>query len=67
MADNSLKIFYFNATSIRGKLHEFNSHFDHLSSDDEYDVISVSETWLNDSVFDGEILFNSHCSFSKRS
>lgn len=54
---DQLNVLSFNATSIRGKLLEFNSHFDAHGS--EFDVISLTETWLNDSVFDGEILFNS--------
>ena len=55
--ENSLQCYYYNATSIRGKLDDFNSHF----SAYDYDVISVVETWLNDSVFDREILSN--CQF----
>ena len=49
-----LNCYYYNATSLRNKLTEFNSHFD----SQEFDVISVSETWLNDSVFDDEIFTN---------
>ena len=37
---------------MRGKLSDFNSHF----SDQEFDIISVAELWLNDSIYDGEIL-----------
>ena len=47
-----LTFYYFNATSIRGKLPDFNSHF----SGKEYDLISVSESWLNDTVLKGEVL-----------
>ena len=39
---------------MREKLLSFNSHFDA----NEYDIIAVSETWLNDSVLKGEILTN---------
>lgn len=63
---DGLRILSFNATSIRGKLREFNSHFDALSHDTEFDVISLSETWLNDSVFDAEILFNSDYNVFRR-
>ena len=49
---NSLYIYHYNATSVRGKLSDFNSHF----SDQEFDIISVAELWLNDSIYDGEIL-----------
>ena len=56
---DALKVLCFNATSIRGKLHDFNSHFDHYSSDTDYDVIALTETWLDDSVHDEEILSNS--------
>ena len=51
---SGLECYYFNATSIKGKLQEFNSHF----SGNDYDIIAVTETWLDDSVFDGEILQN---------
>ena len=49
-----LDCYYFNASSIRGKLQEFNSNFDR----DDFDLIAIAETWLNDSVFDSEILIN---------
>ena len=48
-----LEIYYYNATSIRGKLEDFNSHF---TCKDNLDIISVSESWLNDSVHDDEVL-----------
>ena len=51
---DKLNCYYYNATSIRGKLVEFNMHFDAY----EYDLISVTETNLKDSVYDGEILTN---------
>ena len=63
---DELKIFSFNATSIRGKLFEFNSHFDVFSSQNDFDVISVTETWLNESVYDQEILFNSDYNIFRR-
>ena len=47
-----LDCYYFNATSIRDKLDEFNSHF----TKNDYDLISISETWCNESVLKGEIL-----------
>lgn len=59
-----LNFLSYNATSIRGKLLELNSHFDAFSSD--VDVISITETWLNESVLDGEILFNSNYSVHRR-
>ena len=49
---NNLEFYYYNATSIRCKLDEFNSHF----SGSETDIIAVTESWLNDTVYDGEIL-----------
>ena len=48
----------FNATSIRDKPSVFNSHF----SANDYDLISITETWLNESIFDVEILIN--CGFN---
>ncbi|MEL7309297.1 MAG: endonuclease/exonuclease/phosphatase family protein, partial [Pseudomonadota bacterium] len=66
MSEGSLKILCFNATSIRGKLHEFNYHFDCYSPDAEYDVVSLTETWLNASVYDEEILFNSKYNIFRR-
>lgn len=51
---DKLNCYYYNATGIRSKLVDFNSFFDA----NEYDIISVTETWFNDSVFDGEILVN---------
>ena len=39
---------------MREKLLNFNSHFDA----NEFDIIAVSETWLNDSVLKGEVLTN---------
>ena len=59
---DNISVYYYNATSIRGsdKMHDFNAHF----TNQDYHVISVSETWLNDSVFVNEILpgmnFNIH-------
>ena len=44
------RIYYFNATSLRGKLHQFNSHFVAINA--EYDIISISESWLNEGVFE---------------
>ena len=51
---DGLVCYMFNATSIREKLSKFNSHF----SGKYFDifVISVSETWLNDSVMENEVL-----------
>ena len=49
---NNLEFYYYNAASIRCKLDEFNSHF----SGSETDIIAVTESWLNDTVYDGEIL-----------
>ena len=66
MSNNSLKILSFNATSIRGKLPEFNSHFDSYSSITDYDVISLTETWLNDTVHDEEILIHSNYNIFRR-
>ena len=56
-SSSSLSCYYYNATSLRGKLADFNSHF----SEGDYDLIGVSETWLNDTVNDAEILQN--CNF----
>ena len=49
-----LNCYYYNATSIRGKLKDFNQHFDPI----EYDIVSVTETWCNDSVLRGELFTN---------
>lgn len=61
-----LKAISFNATSIRGKLSDFNSHFDIFSATNDYDIIALTETWLNDSVFDEEILYNSDYAIFRR-
>ena len=50
----NIEIYSFNATSIRGKLNQFNNFF----SGHDFDVIAISETWLNEDVNDGEILDN---------
>ena len=63
---DGLKILCFNATSIRRKLLDFNSHFDIRSSLNDFHVISLTETWLNESVFDQEILFNSDYDIFRR-
>ena len=57
---------YFNATSIHGKLFDFNSHFNAVSAKTEFDVTSVTETWLNESVFDEEISVNSGYNIFRR-
>lgn len=45
-------LYYQNARSIRGKLHDL-----YLSSlNIDYDIIIITETWLNESVLDAEIL-----------
>lgn len=47
-----LRIYYQNARSIRGKLNDL-----YLSSlKVDYDIIVITETWLNDSVLDAEVL-----------
>ena len=51
---NTFDVYYHNATSIRGKLFEFNNFF----SEHDQEAICITETWLNDSVCDGEILDN---------
>ena len=55
---DTLDLYYYNATSIRGKLFDFNNFFTHH----DYDVICVSESWLFDkgekTVYDGEVLDN---------
>ena len=48
----TMNIYSFNATSLKNKLDDFNGHF----STNDYDVICISETWLNGNIFDGEIL-----------
>ena len=57
----SQSIYYQNARSIRGKLIDL--HLSSLSCD--YDIIVVTETWLNESVFDSEIL-NSNYNIYRR-
>ena len=44
----------------------FNSHFDALSSFHEFDIVSLTETWLHDGIFDEEILSNSSYSIFRR-
>ena len=58
---DALDLYYYNATSIRGKLLDFNSHFH-----DDYDCISVSESWLNEFVIDSEILINGSYNIFRR-
>ena len=54
---SELNFYSFNATSIKAKLPEFNSHFHGIHS--EYDCIAIQETWFTDEILDGEILYNS--------
>ena len=58
-----ITIYSFNASSIRGKLQEFNSHFDAAS---EYDIISLSESWLHDGVYDEEVLYGTNYNIFRR-
>ena len=53
-----LSLYYFNATSIRGaeKLDEFNNSF----SGSAYDILSITESWLHDGIFNEEILPNAN-------
>lgn len=53
-SSSSLSCYYYNATSLRGKLLDFNSHF----SQGDYDLVGITETWFNETVFDSEILQN---------
>ena len=46
---DKLNIYSFNATSIHGKLADFNSHFDAANF---FDVISITESWLHDGFYD---------------
>ena len=52
----NLNCYSFNATSLKRKLHEFNSHFHGVIA--EYQVVAMSETWFDDDVDDNEILYN---------
>ena len=54
VAQAFLSFYYFNATSIKGagKLYDFNNSF----SGTAYDVISITETWLHEGIYDAEIL-----------
>ena len=62
-AFKKLNIYSFNASSIRGKLIEFNSHF---NANCYYDVIAVSESWLQEGVEDEEVLYGSEYSIFRR-
>ena len=53
-AQETLDVYYHNATSIRGKLVEFNNFF----SENDQEAICITETWLHEGVCDGEILDN---------
>jgi hypothetical protein len=57
--DKSLKFYYNNLQSILGKqkLRGFNIS---LSDGNTYDIIAGTETWLNDSVADTEILSDAY-------
>ena len=61
---DKLEFYVFNASSIRGddKLLDFNSHF----SGQDYHIISIAETWLNESIFDQEILVNGQYQIFRR-
>ena len=59
---DELLCYYQNSTSLRGKLLDFNGHF----ATNGYDLIAISETWLNDSVFDGELLIHSDFNVFRR-
>ena len=52
----SHKLFYQTATSIVGKLQDFNVYF----SDHTYDFITITETWLREDIFDNEVLSDSY-------
>lgn len=46
------KFYYQNATSIRSKLSDFNAFLAAC----EFDFIFISATWLDENIFDGEVL-----------
>ena len=52
----SHKLFNQNATSIVGKLQDFNVYFSDLA----YDFITTAETWLWEDMFDNEVLSDSY-------
>ena len=52
----SHKLFYQNATSVVGKLQEFNVYF----SAHTYDFITITETWLWEDIFDNEVMSDSY-------
>ena len=62
----SLNCYYHNSTSIKGKgkLYEFNNHFHSIKN--EFDIVAITESWLDESVFDGEILVNSQYNLFRR-
>lgn len=62
---NSLKIFYFNARSLKEKLTEIEYLLDELDS--RIDVITITETWAHENVELSMSLSNYQCFFASRS
>jgi hypothetical protein len=50
-SDNNISILYFNSRSVKNKIPEIQSRV----VNENYDVIAITESWLDDSCFDGEI------------
>jgi hypothetical protein len=50
----NISIYYQNVRGLCTKTHEF--YLSSLSSTSNFDIIALTETWLNDSVSDGELL-----------
>ena len=51
---SSINCYYHNSTSIKGKLFEFNNHFHSVRN--EFDLVAITESWLDETVLDGELL-----------
>ena len=58
------KLFFQNQASIVGKLQDFNIYF----SDNNYDCITITETWLREDIFENDVLSDSttYCQIQRR-
>lgn len=50
---DSLKIYYQNVQSIRGRINTFTSNIEIMS--EQYDALVITETWLQEEISSGEL------------
>ena len=58
----SIKIFYQNVRGLRSKLHTFKQNV----TNNNYDVICITESWLNNSIYDFNIIDPENYSIFRR-